>query len=129
MALTVEAQPMSEDQKQIVSLFENTYVEVMCKKGDPQILRKFFHPEFRMYTYYQGDITVRTLDEWIPKLESNRGKSKMNRWNFSTVLVTGTTALVKVEFFIDKEIQFTDFFSLYKLDDDWKVFTKTFHIH
>lgn len=123
------AQEVPTEKNKIMKLMENSYIEVMCRGGDPKLLINSFHASFRMYTYYRGEISVRSLDDWILRLEQNRGKSSLNRWNFAMIDVVENTAIVKLEFFVDQQLRYTDYFTLYKLGEEWKVFTKTFSIH
>lgn len=125
---TVNAQEQT-DEKLIKATIESTYVEVFCKKGDPEILRKSFHPTFRMYTYYKGEISVKIFEEWLSRLIKNRGKSKLDAWDITILDVTGNAASVRIKLIQDDQIKYTDYFTLYKLEDGWKIFTKTFNIH
>ena len=117
------------DEEQIKEAFETTYCEVFCKKGDPQLLRKTFHPVFQMFTYYNDEVRVKNFEDWVARLVENRGKSRLNRWEFVAINVTGHTANAVIRFFEGPRVVYTDYFSLYKLEDGWKVFAKTFNIH
>ena len=117
------------DETEIKALFEKTYFEVFCRKGDPQVLRETFHPAFNMYIYYNGEITVRSLEGWLARLDANRGKGKLTSGKVTDIEVTGNVARATVELYENEKIVYTDYFTLYKLEDGWKVFTKTFNFH
>ncbi|MGE0772869.1 MAG: nuclear transport factor 2 family protein [Cyclobacteriaceae bacterium] len=114
----------------IKSMMEKTYLHVLCENGDPEVLRQSFHPSFHMYVSHDGQTELRTFEDWIARLKKNRnpGKEK-GTWQFKYVDVTGATASLKVELYEKGKLKYTDYFTLYKLEDGWKVFAKAFTYH
>jgi len=51
------------------------------------------------------------------------------RHEFKLVDVTGTEAVARVELWRDGRHMFTDYLSLYKRPDGWKIAAKTFYAH
>ncbi len=123
------AQQGDSDRQRIINLFEGTYLEVMCRNGDPQLINKSFHPAFRMYVYYNNEVSFRSRDEWISRLEANRGKGALDSWKFVDIDISDTTAMVKLNVYANGELKFVDYFMLYKLEEGWRVFAKCFSMH
>ena len=74
-----------------------------------------------------------TLEEWIARLEKgNRertGPRPAIRHEFTGVDVTGNAATVRLELYRDGKHAFTDYLSLYRFPDGWKIVSKTFQAH
>ena len=119
-----------QEQEAIQQLIEQTYIKVVYQKAaEPSLLKKAFHPTFRMYVFHDGKTSFRSFEEWLAKLESNKavGLRRAISWEFQQVDVTGNAAMVKLEIYLDGMTRYTtDYLCLYKLEDGWQVFTKTF---
>jgi hypothetical protein len=117
----------------VKAVVRSAYVEGVHAKADPALMRKGFHPDFRMFTLRDGALAMVTLDEWAGRIEKGaaerKGPAPQVRGDFSIVDVTGNAALAKVELFRDGKHVFSDYLSLYKFPDGWKIVAKTFHTH
>ena len=49
--------------------------------------------------------------------------------NFTQVDVTGSAALVRLELYRNGKHAFTDYLSLYKLSEGWRIVAKTFQAY
>ena len=78
-------------------------------------------------------MTPLTLEEWIARLEKGnrerKGPRPEIRHEFTHVDVTGDAAVVRLELYRDGKHTFTDYLSLYRFADGWKIVSKTFHLH
>lgn len=119
---------------EVKAVVQSAYVEGVHAKGDPALMRKGFWPDFRMLVLKDGAVQVVTLDEWIGRMEA-RSKAEPNapkpaiRAEYPDVNVEGNAAVVRVELYRDGKHVFTDFLSLYKLPDGWKIVGKIFQGH
>ena len=70
---------------------------------------------------------------WIARLENgNRertGPRPAIRHEFTTVDVTGNAATVRLELYRDGKHTFTDYLSLYRFQDGWRIVSKIFQSH
>lgn len=129
------ANSTSPDEAEAVrKVVQESYVDVLYGESGLENLRKGFHPEFNMYVYYKGVFSKRTLDSWLERLETNRRKNaekpKRNyRTEFAMIDVTGQTAMVKLIIYEDEKLKFTDYLTLYKVAEGWRVITKQFSMH
>ena len=129
---------LTDEQKAVKKVVQESYINVLYKGGELADMEKGFHPEFNMYVLYQGKFEKRSLSQWMDKLREVRSrpkqqkkKKKKNRstYEFTLIDVTGQTAMVKLQVFRDGKIHFTDYLTLYKFEEGWKVLTKLFSFH
>jgi hypothetical protein len=132
LAAAAAGAPSESDE--VKAVVQSAYVEGVHAKGDPALMRKGFWADFRMLVLKDGAVQVVTLDEWIGRLEA-RNKAEPNagrpaiRAEYPVVNVEGNAAVVRVELYRDGKHVFTDFLSLYKLSDGWKIVGKIFQGH
>lgn len=122
------------EKKAVMRVVEEAYIKGVHAEPDGEAMRKGFHPDFIMFIYDAGKITKVTRDEWIARIEAAKAKSSeapkpVVKHEFPLVEITGNAAIVKVELHRDGKHVFTDFMSLYKFDDGWKIIGKTFYRH
>ena len=121
------------DRQGIESVVRSAYVEGVHIKGDPALMRKGFHPDFRMFVLKDGALTALTLDEWAARIEKGArertGPAPQIRAEFPLVDVTNNAAVARVEVHRDGKHIFTDYLSLYKFADGWKIVGKIFQSH
>ena len=92
----------------IKNLVREYYWNVMYtndERKEVAAIAEGFDENFHMYVYYQNELSVRTRDEWMAILQSNRDKAKTkpsnkpkrnNNLEFGFVDVTGQTAVAKL---------------------------------
>jgi ketosteroid isomerase-like protein len=121
------------DRAAVEEVVRTAYVEGVHVKGDPALMRKGFHPDFRMYVLRDGALSVVTLDEWAARIEKGtrerQGPAPEVKHEFARVDVEGNAAVARVELHRGGKHVFTDFLSLYRFADGWKIVAKTFHAH
>ena len=117
----------------VKAVVTNAYIEGVHRQGDPALMRAGFHPDFRMYMLRDGKVGVVTLDEWAERIgrgaKERKGPAPRVEADFSSVDVTGSTAVARVEVRRDGKHVFTDYLSLYKLPEGWRIVAKTFQSH
>ena len=128
-----EAAAADGDRQAIESVIRTAYVEGVHVKGDPALMRKGFHRDFRMFILKDGALTALTLDEWAARIEKGArertGPAPQIRAEFPLVDVTKNEAVARVEVHRDGKHIFTDYLSLYRFADGWKIVGKIFQSH
>jgi Putative lumazine-binding len=124
----------SDDERTAIeAVVKAAYVDGVHANFDPQAMRKGFDPAFRMQVLREGKVLSLTLDEWIARMEKsaqeNPAPKPVVRHEFKLVDVSGTAAVARVELWRDGKHVFTDYLSLYKLPEGWKIAAKTFYAH
>jgi hypothetical protein len=122
-----------DDRTAIEAVVKAAYVDGVHARFDPQAMRRGFDPAFRMQVLREGQIASLTLEEWIERMEKNARENPapkpVVRHEFKLVDVAGTAGVARVELWRDGRHVFTDYLSLYKRADGWKIAAKTFYTH
>ncbi|HJS56476.1 MAG TPA: nuclear transport factor 2 family protein [Vicinamibacteria bacterium] len=111
------------------AVVEAAYVQGVHASFSADAMRRGFHPDFRMYTLRDGALSYVTRDEWIARLEKRAAEASPRsqiKADYPLVDVTGNTAVVRVELHRDGKHVFTDYLSLYRFADGWKIVAKVF---
>jgi hypothetical protein len=117
----------------VKAVVTSAYVEGVHRQGDPALMRAGFHADFRMYTLRDGKLGLVSLDEWAERIgrsaKERKGPAPRVDANFTQVDITGSAAVARVELHRDGKHVFTDYLSLYKLPEGWRIVAKTFQSH
>jgi ketosteroid isomerase-like protein len=118
------------DREAVKAVVRSAYVEGVHAKGDPALMRQGFHPDFRMLVLRDGTMTAVTLEEWVARLEKGARERTEPRpaveHEFTHVDVTGSAAVARVEIKRAGKHVFTDYLSLYRFPDGWKIVGKIY---
>lgn len=122
------------DNEAVKAVVQSAYVQGVHAKFDPAAMRRGFHPDFRMLVLRDGALGAVTLEEWIARMEKARqdkpgAPAPQIAADFTSIDVTGNAATVRLELHRDGKHVFTDYLSLYRFADGWKIVSKTFHAH
>jgi hypothetical protein len=86
-----------------------------------------------MFVLRDGALSTVTREDWATRIEQGarerKGPAPAVRHEFALVDVTGNTAVARVELHRDGKHVFTDYLSLYKMPDGWKIVGKVFQAH
>jgi putative lumazine-binding protein len=117
----------------VKAVVRSAYVEGVHARPDAALMRAGFHPSFRMLVLKDGALTPVTLDEWAGRIEKGAAGTSAPRpeirADFTSVDVTRDAAVVRLELFRGGKHAFTDYLSLYRFPDGWKIVSKTFQAH
>jgi hypothetical protein len=118
------------DADAIRAVITSAYIDGLQKNGSREAIRKGFHPSFVMKVLSNGQVSDMTIEQWIGRLPAE-GTPPRNRieHRFPDVAVTGDAAVATVEIDIDGRHVFTDYISLYKFPEGWRIVGKIFHRH
>ncbi len=95
-------------------------------KGD--VMRPAFHEAARIFGYAGADLfagPIQGLFDWVDKNGPAKG---LQAW-ITSIDVVGTVATVRLELDNWTGSRFTDLFTLLKVDGEWKIMNKVFHLH
>jgi hypothetical protein len=125
------AQP--SDSEAIRSVVTSAYIEGTQNQGSIDAIRKGFHPSFTMVRLMENDVKPLSLDDWIKAIEQRRkeasSKPVRTEGKILSIDVIGNAATVKLELHREGKLIFTDYLSLYKFNEGWRIVSKTFYRH
>ncbi len=93
--------------------------------GDPDQVRRAFHPDFNLYTVNDGDsLWIRSGEKYIAGIKKGEKNNRQGR--IISIDVEKNTAMAKAEIAIPGWRIFTDYFLLLKYEGSWKIVQKSY---
>ena len=138
VALASNAMLYSEadvDKAAVEALIEGAYINGAFNDLDTETMRAGFHPVFKIHGVNVGALSEYPIDDWIVSIEKRKAAADFDaanqKWDhkFVFVDVTGNAAVAKIELFTDSKHVYTDYLSLLKFDDGWKITDKVYFRH
>lgn len=128
-------QSVEDDKEAIKLVIQSAYVEGLQNEGDAAKIDAGFHPGFNLLGIGKGDqiwkLPIYTwkgnaLDDVKTGKKPKSGDDVVTV-NFLNVDVTGTAAVVKLEFLVGGKKTYVDYISLYKFESGWKIVSKIYY--
>ncbi len=123
------------EKNEIESLIKGAYINGAFNDLDTKTMREGFDPSFAINGVQDGKLSKYPIDEWIKAIDKRKAAPDFDaadqKWEHKFVLidVTGVAAIAKIELSKDGKHIFTDYLSLLKLADGWKITDKVYHRH
>lgn len=99
-----------------------------AKSGRSDDMKPAFHDDATIFGYVGPDLfagPIQGMYEW----HDQNGAAKTAEARIASVDVAGTVATARIEIDDWTGHRFTDLFALLKVDGQWKVMCKVFHLH
>lgn len=136
-AVGIIAQNANPEKEIIKNVVKSAYVEGIHNEGNIEKIDAGFHPGFNLLGVSEDnslwEYPIYTWKESVENRLKNgklpRADEKLITCKFPLIDVTGNAAIVKIELFEEDKLIFTDYLSLYKFKDDWKIVSKIYHSH
>src|SRR6185436_206162 len=98
------------------------------KTGNTEEMKKAFHPDATIFGYIGNDLfagPIQGLFDW----NDQNGAATELEGRITSIDLVGTAATARIELDNCSGHRFTDFFTLLKVDGEWKVMNKVFYLH
>src|SRR5262245_20909309 len=95
--------------------------------GDPEFIRKAFHPEAKVVSSRDGKLNQMTVSEFAGRFDGKSADDEAQRKRRIESLKISGNAAVGVIVLDYPQVKFTDIMSLLKIDGEWKIINKTFY--
>ena len=125
----------ADDKTDIETIIKASYFNGAFNDLDTQAMRQGFHPEFAIFSAAGEDLVRHPLDAWIKGIEKRKqdpkhdsSEAKMD-CKIVSLDVTGGAAAAKIEISKDGRLVYTDYLSLLKFSDGWKIAAKVYQAH
>jgi hypothetical protein len=132
--LSFSQEEMKSDKEAIKKLVQTAYIDGLQNKGDLDQTRSGFHPGFNLLIMKNGMLEKLPIYNWIVYAEMKKAKDpdppseeEKVTCEFLDIDITGTAAVVKLKFLKGGKHIYTDYLSLYKFEDSWKIVSKIFY--
>ena len=98
------------------------------KSGRGDDMKAAFHPQATIFGYAGADLfagPIQQLFDW----NDRNGPAKELEGRITSIDIIETVATVRLELENWTGRRFTDLFTLLKVDGEWKIMNKVFHLH
>ncbi|NPD46806.1 MULTISPECIES: nuclear transport factor 2 family protein [unclassified Lentimicrobium] len=134
LSIGIFAQSVEKEQEAIKDIIQTAYVEGLQNEGNIRKIDAGIHPEFNLLGIDKGDEMWKlSISEWkdktVKRLDAGELPRKENLISikFLDIDVTGTAAVVKIEFYVGEKLTYVDYISLYKFESGWKMVNKIYY--
>ena len=122
------------EETKIKNLVERSYLNGALNEMNTEAMYKGYHPDFAIFFSEGKALKKLPLNTWaqLVKQYKNSGDTSGLRtfsYEFLQIDVTETAAFVKLNLVRDNQLIFTDYITLLKFENEWKIVTKIYHAH
>jgi hypothetical protein len=125
----------ADSKADVEKVIGESYFNGAFNELDTESMRKGFHPDFAIFSAKGNDISRYPIDTWIEGIEKRKqdpnfdlSQAKMD-CRIASLDITEGCAAAKIEISKNGKMVFTDYLSLLKFDDGWKIVAKVYHAH
>mgnify|MGYP003583393727 CR=1 FL=1 len=118
----------------IKKVIDKAYIEGIHNGGDLNETKKGFHPGFDLLILQNNQLNKLPIYNWVESSEKTRKENpnaprQKTTVNYISIDITGTAAVAKIELLREGKVIFTDYLSLYKFDEGWRIVGKIYFRH
>ena len=114
----------SADELPLITATLMNYIDGTAN-GDPDQVRRAFHPDFNLYTVNDADsLWIRSGAKYIDGIKVGEKNTRQGR--IISIDVEGNAAMAKAEIAIPGWRIFTDYFLLLKYEGSWRIVQKSY---
>ncbi len=99
-----------------------------AKSGKGEDMKPAFHEDATVFGYVGDDLFAGPIQKLFAWNDDNGAATEL-RVRIASIDVVGTVATVRLELDNWTGYRFTDMFTLLKVDGEWKIMNKVFHLH
>ncbi len=99
-----------------------------AKSGRGDDMKPAFHEDATIFGYVGADLFAGPIQQLFAWNDQNGPATELEA-RITSIDVIGTVATVRLELDNWTGDQFTDLFTLLKVDGEWKIMIKVFHLH
>jgi len=125
-----------EKEKELVKkVITSAYQEGISNKGDVEAVRQGFHPGFNIIGVNKNNSLWKyPIYSWIESVEQKIKDGKYPpeekiTFKYPLIDITEKAAMAKVQYFKGSKHVYTDYLSLYKFKEGWKIVNKIYWQH
>ncbi|HKK24810.1 MAG TPA: nuclear transport factor 2 family protein [Gracilimonas sp.] len=111
------------------------YVHGAFNELNPEAMSETFHEDFAIFSPNGNEIQKYPISNWLESTRQRKQNPEFdpqkNVWDpeFVNISVSGNAASVTLELHHQGKHVYTDYLSLLKFEDGWKVVAKVYHQH
>ena len=122
----ISSEKLDEEIKTIKKIIQNSLVDGYMNNYDVKEIKKGIHPEFIIRELQNNRLSQRGFDDllnYVERVKPTRPNGRRTKVTieFLSVDVVGNIGCAKVEFYDRSTLHGTDYITLMKFDDGWKI--------
>ena len=98
------------------------------KTGDTSMMKEAFYPDATIFGYVGADLFAGPIQQLFDWNDQNGAAAELEG-RIASIDIVETVATVRLELENWTGHRFTDLFTLLKVDGQWKITNKVFHLH
>ena len=129
------ADSKDDDIAEITDVIQKSYFNGPFNRMDTKSMKEGFHPDFVMLSPNGNKLKKRPIADWIASTERWKASPEFDKEKVKadckivSLDVTGVCACAKIETRENGKLLWTDYLSLYKFENGWKIVVKVYHEH
>lgn len=124
------------EEEAIKEVINKAYIEGIHNKGEIKAIERGFHPGFNLLIKQDNVLEKLPIYNWVyySKVRKEKDPTPLTEeqktvCKFINIDVTGDAAVAKIELHRQDKLIFTDYLSLYKFNEGWKIVGKIYFKH
>ena len=120
---------------EITNVIQKSYFNGASNDMDTESMREGFHPDSVYFTPKGTELKKRSIAGWIAEIEKWKASPEFDKekakadCRIVSIDVTGVCASAKTEEWQNGKLIYTDYLSLLKFENGWKIVVKLYHKH
>ena len=134
LAFGINMTAQESDKEAIKKLVLTAYVDGLQNKGDLNATKEGFYPGFDLLMFRNNMVDKLPIYNWLQYAEMNKEKDpepftkdELTSCEFEFIDITGTAAVTKIHLSKGGKKIYTDYLSLYKFEEGWKIVSKIYY--
>ncbi len=119
--------PTTVSDRDVISTVVQHYIDG-AKSGRGDDMKPAFHEDATIFGYVGADLFAGPIQNLFAWNDENGPATELHA-RIAAIDLLGTVATVRLELDNWTGYRFTDLFTLLKVDGEWKIMNKTFHLH
>ena len=120
-------QPTNVHEKDLITKVVQRYIDG-AKSGKGKDMKPAFHEDATIFGYAGDDLFAGPIQRLFAWNDEN-GPATGLQARIASIDLIGTIATVRLELDNWTDHRYTDLFTLLKVDGEWKIMNKVFHLH
>lgn len=132
--ISLSAMAQEVEKEAIQTTIQTAYVDGIQNRGSLDDIETGFHPGFNLLGIDRNNhLSKFPIYTWMDFVKKDKEKGTEERPEISAkypmIDITGNAAIAKVELYKNNEKIFTDYLSLYKFTEGWRIVSKIYQRH
>lgn len=121
----IDTKQDNKTQEEVVKIAETIqfYIDGTAN-GDPDLVRKAFHPDFNLYMVSEDSLRIRSGEKYISNIKKGEKANRIGK--IISIDFEKDAAIAKAEIAVPGWRIFTDYFLLLKYQGAWKIVQKSY---